>query len=394
MAAHALLSASGAARWINCPPSARLTEKMPDKGSSYADEGTVAHKLAEIKLRRRLTPCNSKQRDALAKELEQVKQDQYYNTEMENTIQEYVEQVEERYTEAKARSKHAHQILLEERIALSEWVPEAFGTCDVVIISEGVLEVIDLKYGQGVPVSAEGNPQMRLYGLGAWNEYSYLYDISEVRMTIMQPRRDNVSTEVLPLDELLYWAEKVVRPAAQLAFAGKGEFNPGDHCKWCLAKANCKARADKNMEVLSYQFKDPALLTIEEIGAILFIADQLQSWGKDVKDFAYNQALAGTVIPQWKLVEGKSDRVIKDTKAAKEALLAAEFPLDDIVKPQELMGISALEKRWGKRTIASTLKDLIIKPPGKPALVPETDRRPPLNSAENDFADIEMEELL
>ncbi len=393
MAAHALLSASGAARWINCPPSARLTEKMPDKGSSYADEGTVAHKLAEIKLCRKLTICNSSRRAELDKELEQVKQDQYYNSEMENTIQEYVEQVIERFMEAKARSEDA-QILLEERIDLSEWVPEAFGTCDVVIISEGVLEVIDLKYGQGVPVSAEGNPQIRLYGLGAYSEYSYLYDISEVRMTIMQPRRDNVSTEVLLVNELLDWADGVVKPAAQLAFAGKGDFGSGDHCKWCLAKAQCKARADKNMEPLSYQFKDPALLTIEEISAILFIADQLQSWAKDVKEFAHDQALAGVAIPQWKLVEGKSNRAIKDEKAAREALLAAEFTLDQILKPQEMLGITDLEKKHGKKTIAGVLGDLIIKPPGKPALVPETDRRPKINSVESDFADIEMEDLL
>ncbi|HBS60856.1 MAG TPA: DUF2800 domain-containing protein, partial [Firmicutes bacterium] len=363
------------------------------KGSTYADEGTTAHKLAEIKLRRNLTVCNSDKRETLDKELEQVKQDQYYNTEMEHAVSEYVEQVTERFMEAKARSGDA-QILLEERIDLSEWAPESFGTCDVVIISEGVLEVIDLKYGQGVPVSAEGNPQIRLYGLGAWNEYNYLYDFSEVRLTIMQPRRDNISTEVLPINDLLDWAENVVKPAAQLALAGEGDFNPGDHCKWCLVKANCKARADKNMEPLSYQFKDPALLTIEEISAILFIADQLQSWAKDVQKFAYDQALAGVVIPQWKLVEGRSNRVIRDEKAAKEALLAAEFSLDRIVKPQELLGISELEKKHGKKTIALALKDLIIKPPGKPTLVPETDRRPQINSVENDFADIEMEDLL
>lgn len=393
MRAHALLGASKAGMWINCPPSARLTEHIPDKGSAYAEEGTVAHKLAEIKLRRRLTPCNSSRRQALEEQLEQLKQGPYYNAEMESAIQEYVELIEERFMEAKSRSDDA-RILLEERIDLSEWVPEAFGTCDVVIISDCVLEVIDLKYGQGVPVSAEGNPQIRLYGLGAWNEYSYLYDISEVRMTIMQPRRDNVSTEVLSIDELMEWAENVVKPAAQLAFAGEGEFSSGDHCKWCLVKANCKARADKNMEPLSYQFKDPALLTIEEIGAILFISDQLQAWAKDVKNFAYDQALAGVVIPQWKLVEGKSDRVIKDAEAAKNALLASEFTLEQIMKPLEMLGISALEKKHGKKTIAGVLKELIIKPTGKPALVPETDRRPKLNSVESDFADIELEDLL
>jgi len=366
---------------------------MPDKGSAYADEGTVAHKLAEIKLTGYLTPCDSARRNELVKELEQLKQDQYYNSEMENTITEYVEQVAERFMEAKDRSSDA-QILLEERIDISQWVPEAFGTCDVVIISDGVLEVIDLKYGQGVPVSAVNNPQIRLYSLGAWNEYNYLYDIVEVRMTIMQPRLDSISTEILPIAELLAWAEYIVKPAAELAFAGEGEFNPGDACKWCLAKAECRARADKNMETLAYEFKDPALLTIDEISTILFIVDQLQAWAKDVKGYALNQALAGTAIPQWKLVEGKSNRAITDAAKAQKALLAADFKLEEIVEPQELLGITALEKKFGKKTVAATLKDLIMKPPGKPALVPETDPRPTLNSIENDFADIEMEDLL
>jgi hypothetical protein len=390
MGAHALLSASKASQWINCTPSARLTEHMPDRGSTEAKEGTDAHKLAEIKLRRQLTPCNSTQRQALESELAQLKDGPYYNAEMESVIQAYTEIIEERYMEAKSRSQDA-VILLEERIDLTEWVPEAFGSCDVVIISDGVLEVIDLKYGKGVPVSAIGNLQIRLYGLGAWNNYSYLYDVNEIRLTIIQPRRDSISTEVLTAQELREWAESMVRPAAVLAFAGKGEFKSGDHCKWCKARAQCKARADSNLKVTAYEFKDPALLTLDEIGPILFIAKQLSAWAKDVGDYALAQALTGKKVPQWKLVEGKSNRTITDKLKAMDAFKAAGVQSDKYLKPADIRGFTDLEKLVGKKEVAHILGDLIIKPPGKPALAPETDPRPERNSLENDFANIDME---
>jgi hypothetical protein len=391
MSAHALLGASKASQWINCPPSARLTENMPDKGSFEAKEGTDAHKLAEIKLRRRLTICNSAARQALEDELEQLKNGPYYNVEMENVIQAYTEIIEERFMAAKSLSEDA-VILLEERIDLTEWVPEAFGTCDVVLIADGVLEVIDLKYGKGVPVSAVGNPQIQLYGLGAWNSYNYLYDINAVRLTIIQPRRDSISTEVLDIQDLLDWAENTVKSAAKLAFAGKGEFKSGDHCKWCLAKAQCRARADENIQALSYEAKKPTLLSLDEIGSILFIAKQLQTWAKDVSDYAQKQALLGKKIPQWKLVEGKSNRAIADKEKAIQAFTSAGLQPEIYLKPPELFGITDLEQKIGKKKLAKLLSDLIIKPPGKPALAPETDKRPEWNSLENDFANIEMED--
>lgn len=389
--AHALLSASSAERWLHCPPSVRLTEKLPDRGSAYADEGTAAHALAEVKLRRSLLPCNSQQRQELDKQLQQILQGPHYTIEMESSVQAYVELVAERFMAAKARSADA-LILLEERIDLSDWVPEAFGSCDVVLIADGVLEVIDLKYGKGVPVSAIDNPQIRLYGLGAWSAYSYLYDLGEVRMTIIQPRLDSISTEALPITELLDWAENTVKPAALLAFAGKGDFAPGDHCRWCLAKARCKARADTNMQALHYELKDPALLSLEEIGSILFVAEQLQAWAKDVKEYAQEQALAGRAIPQWKLVEGRSNRAIADKEKALASFLAAQLQPDQYLKPQELLGITDLEKKIGKKELPTILGDLLIKPPGKPTLVPETDKRPAWNSLENDFANIDMED--
>lgn len=392
--AHALLSASGASRWINCPPSARLTEHIPDTRSGYADEGTAAHELSEIKLRRSLYPCNSQERKRLADALEQFKAtNPYYGPEMENAVQDYVDIVNERFMEAKARSSDT-LVLLEERLDFTEWVPDGYGTGDVVFISDGVLEIIDLKYGKGVPVSAVGNAQIRLYALGAWSGYSYLYDIQEVRMTIVQPRLDAISTDVISIDELLEWAESVVKPAAALADAGEGEFKAGDHCRWCKVKATCRARADANMAALEYEFRDPALLTLEEIGSILFVAEQLKTWAKDVEEYAFEQAKRGNKIPQWKLVEGRSNRTITDKEAAMAILSKAFRETDRFLKPQELLGIGELEKRIGKKKLAELLDGLIVKPPGKPVLVPESDKRPELNSINDDFANEDFSDVV
>lgn len=392
--AHALLSASGASRWINCPPSARLTEHIPDTRSEYADEGTAAHELSEIKLRRSLYPCNSQERQRLADALEQFKAtNTYYGPEMENAVQDYVDLVNERFMEAKARSSDA-VVLLEEQLDFSEWVPDGYGTGDVVFISDGVLEIIDLKYGKGVPVSAIGNTQMRLYALGAWSGYSYLYDIQEIRMTIVQPRLDNISTDVISADDLLEWADTVVKPAAVLADAGEGEYKAGDHCRWCKVKATCRARADANMAALEYEFRDPALFTLEEIGSILFVAEQLKAWAKDVEEYAFEQAKAGHKIPQWKLVEGRSNRKIADEEEAVRRLGSAG--VTEFLKTK-LLPLGDLEKQVGKKKLAEMLDGLIVKPPGKPVLVPESDKRPELNSLnsiDDEFANEEFSDAV
>ncbi|WP_160045558.1 DUF2800 domain-containing protein [Paenibacillus sp. USDA918EY] len=386
--AHALLGASKASQWINCPPSARAQENIPDKRSEYADEGTGAHELSELILRRRLTPCNSAERKRLDKAISDFKAgNQYYGPEMEDAVAAYVEVVEERFMAAKARSADA-VILLEERLDFTEWVPDGYGTGDVVLISDGVLEIIDLKYGKGVPVSAIGNPQLRLYGLGAWSNWNYLYSINEVIMTIVQPRLDSVSTDTLPLGELIEWAETVVKPAAALADAGEGEFKAGDHCRWCKVKGSCRARADENMKALEHEFRDPALMSPEEIGSILFVAEQLQTWAKDVQDYAFEQAKTGNKIPHWKLVEGRSNRKITDENEAGRRLGSA-----GVTKflRMSLLPLGELEKIVGKKELATLLEGLIVKPPGKPVLVPETDKRPELNSVEQDFANAEFE---
>ncbi|MGO4787000.1 DUF2800 domain-containing protein [Paenibacillus sp. 2KB_20] len=392
--AHALLGASKADQWINCPPSARLQESIPDKRSEFADEGTAAHELSELILRRRLTPCNATERKRLDKAIEKFKKtNSYYGPEMEDAVAAYVDVVEERFMAAKTRTKDA-VILFEERVDFSEWVPDGYGTGDVVIISDWMLDVIDLKYGKGVPVSAIGNPQLRLYGLGAWSNWNYLYSIKEVSMTIVQPRLDSVSTDTLPLGELIEWAEVVVKPAAALADAGEGEFEPGSHCRWCKVKGNCRARADENMKALAYEFQDPALLSMDEIGSVLFVAEQLKVWAKDVEEYAFDQAKAGAKIPSWKLVEGRSNRAITDKVAARKALETAELEAEKYLKPQELLGIGDLEKKIGKKELASLLDGLIVKPPGKPVLVPETDKRPELNSVDQDFANEDFSDAM
>lgn len=376
--AHALLSASQAERWINCPPSARLTEHIPDRHSEYAEEGTAAHELAELKIRNQiLEKIGIGPLDAFRDS------NPHYSAEMEEAVQRYVDVVAERYNEALSRSSDAI-FLLEERLDFSYLVPEGFGTGDVVIISDGVLEIIDLKYGKGVPVSAEGNPQMRLYALGALDGFGWMYDIREVRMTIVQPRLDSISTDVMDIESLREWGESVVRPAAELAWEGKGEFKPGNHCRWCKVKATCRARAEENMKALEYEFQDPALLSLEEIGQILHIAEQLQAWAKDVQEYAQEQAMKGEKVPGWKLVEGRSIRKITDEITLLELLDREGFPKDSITETK-LLGISKLEKIVGKKQLAEIAGDLIVKPPGKPVLVPETDKRTELNSLESDF---------
>lgn len=388
--AHALLGASKASQWLNCPPSAKLQETVPETESDFAKEGTVAHELAEVKLQILLVPNNSKRRKELEKALAKLKENSFYCSEMESATSDYTDIVAERFMAAKARSVDA-VILFEERLDFSEWVPDGFGTGDVVIISDGVMEVIDLKYGKGVPVSAIGNSQMRLYALGAWQAYDFLYGVEEIHMTIVQPRLDSVSTDEMPISALLEWAETIVRPAAALAAIGEGEFASGDHCRWCKVKATCRVRADANMAALSYEFKDPALLSLEEVGSVLFVAEQLKTWAKDVEDYAFTQAKNGQRIPLWKLVEGRSNRSFTDKEAVKNKLLEAGYEAEKILKPQELVALGELENKIvGKKQFKELLSDLVIKPQGKPVLAPESDPRAELNSVDKDFANEEF----
>lgn len=389
MAAHAVLSASASHRWLACPPSAQLERQFPNETSTYAEEGTFAHALAELRLSRYI--ANLIKPKAYKKMLAEMQKDPLYSAGLAEYVEQYVSQVGERFGEAKKTCKDT-LVLLEQKLDFSRWVPDGFGTGDVIIIGDDTLEVIDLKYGKGVLVSAEGNPQTRLYGLGAISSFEMLYDFSKVKMTIIQPRLDNTSTEEMTVDELLAWADEYLVPRAELAAAGEGEHTPGEHCRFCRAKAVCRARAEENLKLAKYDFKKPALLDDGEIGEILAKAEELQKWAKDVQDHAFDQALNhGKKWPGWKLVEGRSNRKYSDEDAVAKVLKTAGYSDEDIYKPKELVGITAMEKVTGKDIFNQLLSKLIIKPTGKPTLVPESDKRPEINtaaSAAEDFSDM------
>lgn len=389
MRKHAILSASSAARWLACPPSARLEQEFESNTSIYAEEGRFAHHLAELYLRHYLGVITKEQLNA---RIEELKKNEFYSQEMEDHVQTYVDIAAEKINAARAKSKDAI-VFLEQRLDFSYWVPEGFGTGDLTLITNDLVEVVDFKYGKGVPVSAERNAQMRLYGLGAYQLFNMLYDIRTVRMTIVQPRLDNISTEWLPIDELLTWGNEVVKPIAQLAYEGKGEFSAGDHCQFCQARYTCRARAEANLELAKYEFQDPPLLEQEEIADVLGRATELRSWVADVLDYALVQARDhGVHWPGWKLVEGRSNRKYVDDDAVADVLKRAGYKHADIFE-EVLKGVTKMEKLLGKKKFTELLTDagLVIKPPGKPTLVPESDKRPeidPLASAKKDFGGV------
>lgn len=389
MRKHAILSASSAARWLACPPSARLEQEFESTTSTYAEEGRFAHHLAELYLRHYLGVITKEQLNA---RIEELKKNEFYSQEMEDHVQTYVDIAAEKINAARAKSKDAI-VFLEQRLDFSYWVPEGFGTGDLTLITNDLVEVVDFKYGKGVPVSAERNAQMRLYGLGAYQLFNMLYDIRTVRMTIVQPRLDNISTEWLPIDELLTWGNEVVKPIAQLAYEGKGEFSAGDHCQFCQARYTCRARAEANLELAKYEFQDPPLLEQEEIADVLGRATELRSWVADVLDYALVQARDhGVHWPGWKLVEGRSNRKYVDDDAVADVLKRAGYKHADIFE-EVLKGVTKMEKLLGKKKFTELLTDagLVIKPPGKPTLVPESDKRPeidPLASAKKDFGGV------
>lgn len=359
-----------------CSPSARLEAQFPDEQSPYAAEGTQAHDLAESILRHKLESAKA------PSECDHTK-------EMLEAVNKYVDICEEKVNEARSRSVDA-EILIEARLDFSRWVPEGFGTGDMVIVSDGVLEVIDLKFGKGVPVSAVGNTQMRLYALGAYDTFELLYDIRTVRMTIVQPRLDSVSTDELPIEELLAWGDEII-PKAQAAWEGTGECTPCDYCNFCKARHQCRALAGTCLAPFyKHGGKLNQLLTDDEVAELIGMKDLITKWIKGVYDYAYDKAVSGE--KEWKgykLVEGTSRRTIVDTEGAAKILLANGYKEEEIFKPKELEGITALQKVLGKKGVAEHLEAFIDKPPGKPTLVPESDKRPAITITINvdDFDD-------
>lgn len=367
---HAVLSASSSERWLNCPPSARLCETYEDKGSDYAAEGTDCHTLAEARLKQALGIPTEDPVENLS----------WYNAEMEDCAQGYATYVVELLETAKQTCSDP-VIMIEQRVDFSRWVPSGFGTGDCICIAEGLLNIVDLKYGAGIEVSADHNPQMMLYALGALEIFDGIYDIDTVRMTIYQPRKSNISIFEMPKDELLKWAETELTPKAQLAYDGQGEFHCGEWCRFCKAKAECRERAEANLALAQYDFELPALLNDEEIADILGKVDALTAWATDVKEYALQQAVSGKDWPGWKLVEGRSNR--KYTSDAAVAAAVESIGLDPYER--KVLGITAMQKLLGKSRFEELLSPYIEKPQGRPTLVPESDKRPAMNTAKNDF---------
>lgn len=380
MAQHAILSASSASRWLACPPSPRLEQNYENKSSAFAQEGTLAHDLGELTLLKELKMISNRKFNS---EFKKIESNSLFSADMPDYVDIYVNTCMEKVSEARAITPDA-LFKIEARLNFSEWVPEGFGTGDFVIIADGTMEVCDLKYGKGIPVSAIDNKQMRLYALGAIAEFGFLYDIKKVKMTIIQPRLDSISTDEMLVEDLLKWAEEVLKPTAQLAFKGEGEFCAGSHCGFCRAKAVCRAREEKNMELAVYEFSDGPTLSTEEIADIIGKCDELAKWSKDIQTYALEQAVSGIEYKGWKVVEGRSNRKYTDVDAISDILMD-EFTHDKVYKPAEIFGISAMEKSIGKKKFAELVGDYIEKPVGKPVLVVESDKREVFNKVATDF---------
>ena len=378
---HAKLGPSSAARWINCPGSVKLSEGFKPTSSSYADEGTEAHALGEIKLRFLNGEISEEE---FRKQHHNATLKAYYSGEMEEATDYYRDQVFEAMA---SKGCGVGDLAVEQRLPLEDYIPDSFGTGDAVILGDDFIHIIDLKYGKGVKVDAENNPQLMLYGLGAASLFEDIIgDIKTVYMTIVQPRLDHVSSWSILYDDLKVWADNTVKPAAEKAMNGTDETACGDWCKFCPARATCRTRAEVNLDLARMEFKKGELLTKEEIGEVLSKAEDLKAWAADIEAYALEQALQGEQYDGWKVVEGRSNRKYSDEIKVAEALKAAGFK-EAMLYEKKLYGITAMEKVVGKKKLAEICADLIVKPEGKPTLVPESDKREAINSAESAKAD-------
>lgn len=375
MAKHAYLAASASERWLHCPPSAKLCAQEEDQGSEYARQGSDAHELCQYLLEKALGRQVSDPTENLT----------YYDQEMQEAAEGYASFVMDQITEAKTKCPDP-LICVEQTVDFSKWVPHGFGTADALIVADDLLYITDFKYGVGCLVSADGedgtgNSQLKCYALGALDTFGDLYDIRRIRLSIYQPRRENVDTFELTKADLLQWADDVLAPIAQLAYSGEGEFEAGSHCQFCRVKATCRKRAEYAMELAKYEFAEAPTLDESEIAEILPQIDTLVSWAEDVKKYALDQALAGVRFPGFKLVAGRSNRKYADEAAVAKVVSEAGYDPYD----KKLVGITEMTKRLGKKRFEELLNGLLIKPEGKPVLVPASDTRPELNNAENDF---------
>lgn len=376
MSTHAFLSPSASHRWLMCPPSAKLNAALPDQTSPYAKQGTDAHKL-----------CAYLVEKALGRDVKDPTENlDYYDEEMQMCAEGYAEFVMQELELARQTCPDT-EVLVEQKVDFSKWVEGGKGTADCILLSDGTAEIIDYKNGLGVMVSSEseefgGNPQLMCYSLGVIDMFDGIYNIDTIRMAIYQPRRDNLSVYEMSKADLLKWADEVLAPTAALAMKGEGEFKAGSHCQFCKCKATCRKRAEFNLEMAQYDFAMPDTLEDHEVEAILMKVDQLTSWADDVKEYALNQALQGKEYENFKVVEGRSVRKYTDEDAVAFAVKDAGF--DPYEK--KLLGITAMTSLLGKKKFEDLLGGMIMKPPGKPTLVPKSDKRPAMkNTAQEDF---------
>lgn len=378
--AHALLSPSGASRWMACTPSARFEENFQDSSSSFAEEGTLAHTLGELLINLALKRIT---KPAYKKALAKIEESEYYNESMFEYCSDYATFVMEKYNESLAKTKDA-QIFLEEKLDLTDYIPNGFGTGDVVIVADGLMRTIDLKYGKGVPVEVVKNKQQMLYALGALKRFDFLYGVDSIEMSIFQPRIGNVASWSISVRDLEDWANLELRPKAKLAHSGEGDFVPGSHCGFCKGKATCKALADYNMELAKHEFKSPNTLSDEAVSDIMTRTKLFVNWIDAVNDYALDQAINhGKKWPGYKVVEGRSNRKYADEEAILQALNNTKgLEAKDYLTAPKLFTITNLEKSLGKDEFNEIVGKFVIKPQGKPVLVVAEDKRPELNSAD------------
>lgn len=385
---HALLGGSNAARWLACTPSARLEEKIlaetgDDRETSFSSEGTVAHSLAESKLLKFLGEDDGGRMD-------EVQNSQFYNADMDANIQIYTDYVQTKFAEALNKDPEAI-LRLEQSLDFSNFVPQGFGRGDAVIIADGVMEIIDLKYGRFTPVVAKDNPQLRLYALGALNDYDWFYNIRTVIMTIVQPRNQGVTSDILLTDSLKEWGNTVVKPRAILAYDGAGETKAGTHCRFCLAAPRCRALHDKCMAAKAIIGKEPQLLSEDELKVCLESGEMLASYLNSVRQYVLDRALqTGKTLDGYKVVASRTSASYGDTNAVIERLEKAGYQKKDFMKPSDLIGVTAMKKLLSTRKFHELLDDLLVKPEGRPTLAPVDDKRPAYDPAEG-FTDLDKE---
>lgn len=367
---HALLSASSAHRWLHCTGSPLLEKEFPDTTSVYAQEGTLAHELCELKLKKYTTIMT---KGTYTRAHNKIMKSELWQNEMEGTSETYLEYVKS----IMLACEIAPAVLIEKRVDFSRYAPEGFGTADCLILAGDTLHVIDYKHGKGVVVDADHNPQMMLYALGAMDELSLLYRFKSIHMVIVQPRVNNISEFTMTADELIEWGETVVKPKAEAAMSGKGEFEAGDWCRFCRAKQQCKTRYESNDSLypeLSAQH-DPRLITLDELGEYLRRGRDMATWLEDMKEYALSESLAGADVPGWKAVEGRGSRAFTDTDEAVDTLIKNGID-ESVLYERRVLTLAQMEKAVGKKAFGELVGDLVVKNPGKPTLVEESDKRP------------------